>query len=315
MSKTPKFKDKPSLGFIGQGWVGHNLADHFEDRGFSVVRYALDPEFQTNREAIAKCDIVFIAVPTPTTEYGFDHSALDQALTLVGKGKTAVVRSTMLPGTTDSLVTMFPDRFILHVPEFLREATARFDIDNPDRNIVGIPTRFRFDSEWVSKADLVLSIMPESSHRATYKLICTATEAEMIKHAGNEFLCLKTVFMNLMYDLLQTVGGSWDTVAEAMMADPRIGSSHMFPVHQNGHMGSSDNGRGAGGHCFPKDWSAIRMHYEKVLPKDQAGILMLKAIEVKNIRLLQDSGKDTRILNDIYGENPLTVADLVGGQK
>lgn len=306
--------DRPMLGFVGQGWIGRNQADHFQERGFSVVRYALEPEYRCNKHHIADCDMVFIAVPTPTTPQGFDASALRSALALVGAGKTAVIRSTMLPGTTDDLAEEFLDRFVFYVPEFLREVTARFDIDNPDRNIVGIPAKHRESPSWIAKAETVMHLLPTSTHRATYKLICTAAEAELIKHGTNGFLYLKTVFMNILYDVLETVGGDWNTVAQALMADPRIGASHMYPVHQNGHMGAHP-GRGAGGHCLPKDFLAFRQAYEEIIrPDDLEGIAMLKAVETKNVRMLLDSGKDRPIVDSIYGGMPISLSDVVGRQ-
>ena len=60
------------IGFIGQGWIGKNYADEFERRGFNIVRYSLDEEHKHNGDAIAECDVVFIAVPTPSTIEGFD---------------------------------------------------------------------------------------------------------------------------------------------------------------------------------------------------------------------------------------------------
>ncbi len=60
-------KKNKKIGFIGQGWIGKNYADDFEKRGFEVVRYAQEEPYIKNKEAIADCDIVFIAVPTPST--------------------------------------------------------------------------------------------------------------------------------------------------------------------------------------------------------------------------------------------------------
>ena len=107
------------IGFIGQGFIGKHLADDFAERGFTIVRYALEPEFADNKDAIKDCDIVFIAVSTPTTPTGFDARILEAVLPLVGAGKTAVIKSTMLPGTTLRLQNQFPDIVVLHSPEFL----------------------------------------------------------------------------------------------------------------------------------------------------------------------------------------------------
>src|SRR3989338_2371700 len=103
---------KQLIGFIGQGWIGRNHADDFEERGFDVVRYGKENEHSGNGERLAACDVVFIAVPTPTTPEGFDDSILIEVLKLVGKNKIAVIKSTVLPHTTEKLQEMYPDIFI-----------------------------------------------------------------------------------------------------------------------------------------------------------------------------------------------------------
>ena len=54
------------IGFIGQGFIGKNYANDFENRGFEVVRYALENGYHVNKNGISDCDITFVAVPTPT---------------------------------------------------------------------------------------------------------------------------------------------------------------------------------------------------------------------------------------------------------
>lgn len=284
------------LGFIGQGWIGKNLADHFAERGFDIVRYAKEPEFEMNKDAIVQCDIVFIAVPTPSTPEGFDDRILRAVLPLVPKGKIAVIKSTILPGTTDAIAKLYPDIFVMHAPEFLRETSVRQDIDFPDRNIIGIPSAFFDDEVWKAKANEVLRVLPHAPH----SVICKAPEAELTKYGGNNFLYVKVVFMNLMYDLATHYGARFDVIAENMKADPRIGASHMQPVHQYAHM-DGKTGRGAGGHCFIKDFAAFRQIFESQLSDDEEAIALLRAIEKKNNKMLRDSGKDLDLLEGVYG--------------
>jgi len=285
------------LGCIGQGWIGKNLADHFEERGFDIVRYAKEEPYSKNKDAIAECDIVFIAVPTPTTPKGFDDSILRDVLSLVGKGKIAVIKSTVVPGTTDALQKSHPDIIVMHAPEFLRETSVRHDIDFPDRTIIGIPSAHIDDPLYKEAAEKLQQVLPE----APYVSVCSAPEAEITKYAGNNFLYTKVVFMNVLYDLAQKFGVHWDTLAHNVGADPRIGLSHMQPVHQYEHMGDVQ-GRGAGGHCFIKDFAAFRELYEKLLPEDSEAIDFLKAMEKKNNTLLRSTGKDLDLLKGVYGE-------------
>jgi len=284
------------LGFIGQGWIGKHLANYYENKGFSIVRFSKEPKYASNKNAISKCDIVFIAVPTPTTPRGFDPSILEDVIPLVGKGKIAVIKSTVLPGMTDALERAYPDRIILHSPEFLREKSVFQDIHYPERNIVGIPrTRLR-NSAYKKAAARVHRIMP----RAKYAVTCAATEAEITKYAGNAFLYAKVVFINLMYDLARAHRADWKIIAKNMKADSRIGSSHMDPIHQYRHLGRK-NGRGAGGHCLIKDVAALRLHYAALLSGDKEGVALLKALEKKNNKLLADSRKDLKLLKGVYG--------------
>lgn len=278
------------LGFIGQGWIGKNYADHFEDRGFDVVRYAKEAPHNKNVERIAECDVVFIAVPTPTTREGFNAKIVEGVLSLIGKGKTAVIKSTILPGTTRELQRVSPDITVLFSPEFLREATVRADVDNPDRNIIGI-TR----EEHRAAAEEVMKILPHAPHEN----ICSVEEAELVKYAGNTFLYLKVVYMNMLYDLAEKLGANWEILAKNISADPRIGTSHMHPVHASGH--TKDPGRGAGGHCFIKDFAAFADFYRKNV-HDPIGHELFTVIERKNTDLLRTSGKDIELLEEVYGK-------------
>ena len=85
------------IGFIGQGFVGKNIANDFEARGYQVVRYALESEYVRNRELIRSCDITFIAVPTPTTPRGFDYSIVESSLELIGTGNVVVISRRSFP--------------------------------------------------------------------------------------------------------------------------------------------------------------------------------------------------------------------------
>lgn len=270
------------IGFIGQGWVGKNYADDFVNRGYDVVRYSIEPEYKANKSKIASCDLVFVAVPTPTTKKGFDVSILEDALKNI---KTvAVIKSTIVPGTTVALQKKFPKIKIVHSPEFLVEVSAAHDAAHPDRNIIGIPVD---NKEYRDIAKKILSVLP----KAPFTLVCKSEEAEIIKYAHNVHGYMQIIFSNILYDLSIKHGGGWDAIKEAIKADPMMSHYYLNPIHKSG--------RGAGGGCFIKDFAAFLAVYEKT--KDKKGTAVLKALEAKNIELLKASKKDLPTLKSVYG--------------
>ena len=83
----------------------------------------LDIQLKKNTGTIKKkkkCDIVFIAVPAPTTPKGFDDSIIKEALKLVGKNKTAVIKSTIPVGKTEELQKKNKNIFVFHSQNFNR---------------------------------------------------------------------------------------------------------------------------------------------------------------------------------------------------
>lgn len=280
---------KPLVGFIGQGFVGKAYANDFEARGFTIVRYSLEEPYRANKEKIKDCDFVFIAVPTPSTPTGFDDSIIRSAVKLVGNGKTAIIKSTIVPGTTSSIQKENPDKFVFHSPEFLTEVNAGHDAAHPQRNIIGIPVQSKLAE---GKAREAMAILP----KAPFELITGAPEAELVKYGGNCWFYFKVIFINMLYDIADKKGIDWPTVRDAMSADPRIGRTHLDPVHKSG--------RGAGGHCFIKDFAAFDGLYRELVG-DKFGIQVLESLRNKNIDLLLKSNKDFDLLSGVYGEKML----------
>jgi UDPglucose 6-dehydrogenase len=172
----------------------------------------------------------------------------------------------------------------------LREVSAPEDTRHPERNLIGIP---KDDPAHKEKALQVLSVLPQ----APYSAVMRSVETELVKYIGNNFLMTKVVFMNLMYDLVTKFGGDWQKVSEAVSHDTRIGTSHMQPVHFSG--------RGAGGHCFPKDFEALLQVYREIM-NDEKGTKVLESIRDKNVELLIRSKKDLDLLEGIYGKDKIT---------
>jgi UDPglucose 6-dehydrogenase len=289
------------IGFIGQGWVGKNYANDFEQRGYDVVRYSLEEPYIHNKDKIADCRIVFIAVPTPTTANGFDYSIVEQSLSLIGPGYTAIIKSTILPGTCEALQYKHQDIWVFHSPEFLREMTAAYDAAHPSRNIIGVPwdcyLDFRIINQAEDAAEAVMAVLPE----APYSRIMEAKAAELVKYIGNCYLYQKVVFFNQMYDLTKSLDLDYQEIREAVCKDDRIGDSHTAIAHASGH-NQHVMGRGAGGHCLVKDFVAMLSIYKEKLPNDIYGIAAFEAVMKKNYSLLVQSNKDLDLLKSVISD-------------
>lgn len=275
------------IGCIGQGFVGKNTADNFEQRGYEVVRYALETEYQDNAAKIAECDMVFIAVPTPTTPEGFDFSIVKEVLGLVADGAVAIIKSTILPGTTRVLQDVFPNKIILFSPEFLCEKTAAYDVAHPMMNVIGLS----YDSAGHRKAaEGVMKVLPPAEHN----FIVSAQAAELFKYAHNLNGYFRVILSNLLYEVAEKSAVDWGDVKTMMDSDIMMSPYYNSPIHKSG--------RGAGGHCFIKDMAAFRHLYEKLVPEDSLGVEVFKILEKKNVSLLKATKKDQELVEGVYGK-------------
>ena len=275
------------IGCIGQGFVGKNTADNFEHRGFEVVRYALEPEYKGNAKKIVECDVVFIGVPTPTTPKGFDYSIVESVLKLVPDGGVAVIKSTLLPGTTAKLQDLYPNKIVLFSPEFLCEKTAAYDVANPMMNVIGLS----YDSAGHRKAaEAIMKILPKSDHN----FIVSAQAAELFKYAHNLNGYFRVILANLLLEVGEKTDVNWADVKTMMDSDIMMSPYYNTPVHKGG--------RGAGGSCFIKDMAAFRHLYEEKIKDDPLGLEVLKMLEKKNLELLSKTNKDQALVNGVYGD-------------
>lgn len=277
---------KPVIGFVGQGFVGKSYADVFGDSGYTTIRYALEEPYAANKTKVKDADIVFVAVPTPTSKKGFDVSIVEGALKLVGAGKIAVIKSTLLPGTTKKLQKKFPKITILFSPEFLNAATAAQDAANPFTNVIGLPAR---TAKHEAAAKLLHDILP----RAPFTHTCSSDEAEVYKYAHNVAGYMQVITYNLLYDVATHHGAEWGAVQLALEADPMVSNWYIKPVHKSG--------RGAGGPCFIKDTAAFAQHYNDTVAHPE-GMAFLKAAQAKNMALLASTQKDLHLLEGVYGK-------------
>jgi len=227
------------IGVIGVGMVGGAVKNYFEKKGSQVFLYDKGRNLGSVEEA-NKGDFIFVCVPTPyDKEKGFDLSFVEDACQNIQDGRVIIIKSTVLPGTTEGLQKKYPLKKFIFNPEFLTELTSDQDMNYPDRQIVG------YTKESYNVCGDLLLLLP----LAPYDKIMPATEAEMVKYFGNNWFAVKVAFANQMYDLCQKVGIDYDRIKEAVSADKRIGRSHLEVMHK-GY-------RGYGGKCLPKDIRAL----------------------------------------------------------
>ena len=233
-----------NIGIVGLGYVGGSVRHWFRKQKGRYRIFCYDKYKKIgSMEEVNRADIIFVAVPTPFREgkKGYDDSAVWEVIGGIADGKVIVVKSTILPGSSDRFQKKYPKKTFLFNPEFLVAQSAKRDFTHPERQIVGY-TNARSRS-WAKK---VLSILPP----APFSKIVRAKEAEIVKYFGNAFLATRVIFANHIYDLCERLGNAdYEVVKECAAQDPRIGGSH-FTVFHDGY-------RGFGGVCLPKDLKSL----------------------------------------------------------
>lgn len=230
-----------NIAIIGTGMVGGALDRYFQTQNVKAGLYD-PPKGLNDLSVLASADVIFVAVPTPyyLDGSGFDDSFLRSAVESIPvPGKTVVLKSTILPGTTEKFQKAYPLHRFLFNPEFLTETTADRDMQHPNRQLVGYLPESRVDAE------LIMGLLP----RAAFEKVLPATEAEFVKYFGNAFYALKVAYANQMYDLANTLGLDYELIKDCAKAEPWMGSHHWEILHK-GY-------RGYGGKCLPKDTRAI----------------------------------------------------------
>jgi UDPglucose 6-dehydrogenase len=229
-------------------------------------------------DAVARADLVFIAVGTPTRR-GDGHADLKYVYAAAAEiaehlqGYTVIVdKSTVPVGTAREVRRIMrktnpeADFDVASNPEFLREGSAITDFMRPDRVVIGI------ESE---RAELRLRELYRPLNLIEAPILATSLEsAELIKYAANAFLATKISFINEMSLLCEKTGADVHAVARGMGLDGRIGKKFLHA------------GPGYGGSCFPKDTLAL-------------------------IRMAQEHGVSSRIVESVVEVNASQKARMV----
>ncbi|EGF90085.1 GDP-mannose 6-dehydrogenase [Asticcacaulis biprosthecium C19] len=205
--------------------------------------------------AIDNTDLSIVCVGTPSLRNGnLDLSYVAAVAEDIGKAigqkagyHSVVMRSTMLPGSMDKTVIPILERAsgkkagvdfgIAYYPEFLREATAIADYENPAVIVLGIK-----DDETLSRLRVI------NSKLTSPEFLVDIKTAEAIKYANNTWHAVKISFANEIGNIAKAAGIDGHKVMEAVCADKRLNISTVY----------MKPGMAYGGSCLPKDLRALR---------------------------------------------------------
>jgi len=240
------------IGIIGQGFVGNAVYQKFKNyyRVLTYDKYTSNHN-STLENLIENSQYIFVCLPTPMNTDGSCNTdiieeVLDQVNTITEENKVIIIKSTVIPKTTERLNQKYEFLNIVFNPEFLTERNAVEDYNNQSRIILGGERPYTTDLKQIFS-----KVFPKAHIIKT-----DSTHAEMVKYLTNTFLSVKVSFANEIYELCNALSIDYDKVVEYATLDPRLGHSHWS-------VPGPDGDYGFGGHCFPKDLAAlIRLSFE-----------------------------------------------------
>jgi len=253
-----------NIGVVGYGTVGKAVAQGFRIKSHIVYVNdikELENEKSHDKEILMKeCPVIFICIPTPPKRDGSINlrgvervvEELSCHLHTTSSARVLVIKSTVIPGTTNRLSLRYPEFTFAVNPEFMRMKYALHDFLNPKRIVVGTG-----------------SIFARTTLRKLYrvwkcpKLFTDPTTAETIKYVSNIFFTTKVAFACEVSNICKVLGVDAKEVMNAVSLDSRIGKSHLDPTLGKIPKNSA---------CLPKDTSALirfleRKGYESKLLK------------------------------------------------
>ncbi len=275
-----------SISIFGLGYVGSVSAACWARNGYRVIGVDINPQkvemlasgrspilergmselvaegHQASRlyatidsvAAVRDSDISFVCVGTPSLRSGkLDLSHLEHVAHEIGAGlkekkshHVIVLRSTVLPGTTESLVIPIlqdasgghagADFTVCYSPEFMREGSAVADFLEPPYTILGAQS-----PEHLALLHQLYEATPGLKFETTIPV------AEMVKYVSNVFHSLKVSFANEIGTLCKHFGVDAEPVTRIFISDTKLNVSPAY----------LSPGFAFGGSCLPKDLRAL----------------------------------------------------------
>lgn len=241
------------IGIIGLGFVGGAMYDSFKSKELNVFgydKYKISDSF----EECLDSNILFLCLPTQFNELTneYDKGPIMETcnkLEINSYNGIVVIKSTIEPSTTSSLVKAYPMIKFLHNPEFLTAATALEDFNNQHHIVLG-----KSESESITDDDIeFLSLFYKKIFPNAEISVCSALESESMKIFLNCFYATKIQFFNEIYCLCEKTGCDYKIVKNLMLKNNWIN-----PMHTN--VPGPDGNKSYGGYCFPKDTNALLNH-------------------------------------------------------
>lgn len=236
------------IGSIGRGMVGEAIYQGLLDLGNEMSYF--DPKFKDNKmEDILNTDVVFVAVPTiPNEKNECDLTILTKVLDdlsrLNYKG-VICIKSTITPGTTQSMINKYQNANICFCPEFLRERCAYEDfMKNNKICIVGTVKQEVFET--------IKQI--HSSICQEFKMV-KPIEAELTKYMQNVYNTYRILFANGFYEVCKFNGVEYNSVLDSLLVRKELDEKYMR---------CSENLRGPSGPCLVKDSLAFNEYVKKL---------------------------------------------------
>ena len=135
------------IGIVGLGYVGTAVKTVFEEK-YKIEVYDINNDVSTCESLdslVQKTNIIFMCLPTPMNHDGScNFDTLEKSIKHINEiakkfneKKIIAIKSTIIPGTTESFIEKYNNISILFNPEFLTEANFINDFKNQNRIIIG----------------------------------------------------------------------------------------------------------------------------------------------------------------------------------
>jgi UDPglucose 6-dehydrogenase len=195
--------------------------------------------------------IIFLTLPTPNVGLAYDLGAFRAGTAAVGRAlarssgrHTVVVRSTVVPGTTEGVVREVLEQAsglvagvgfgLAANPEFLRAASAEQDFRRPWMTVIGSR-----EPDTIALLDGLLK-----PFGGEVRVFADPAEAEFVKCAHNIFNASKISFWNEMWLVARELGVALDPIAATVARSAEGSFNPEYGIR---------GGAPYGGACLPKD--------------------------------------------------------------